>query len=225
MLSRAAMAETLDPSKFSTFISSFLSLFELSGRLWAFGSKVLRGFSSEGMYEVLDYETTLEIHDPKGKRATLSKRMLVRYLQDNIIAFQDTYWAHGRVNGYQISPGDPVDEYKSGYLTYVLISLRTVKNKGSFDEFNIRWSILDGFKKPDGFWQTEVLNRMKQMKVSLLFPIARHPIRVYLEAKNRKSSTELSADAFKRLPDGRMRVSWINESPKLFESYILRWDW
>jgi hypothetical protein len=219
------MTEIPDPNKLSALISSFLSLFELSGRLWAIGSKVLRGFSSEGMYEVLDYETTLEIHDSRGKKATLSKRMLVRYLQDNIIAFQDTYWAHGKVNGYQVSPGKPVDEYKSGYLTYVLISLRTVKNKGSIDEFNMQWSIIDGFRKPDGFWQTEVLNRMKRMKVSLLFPIARPPIRLYLEEKNRKSSTELTADAFKRLPDGRLKVSWIEESPKLFESYILRWDW
>ncbi|MCL5428507.1 MAG: hypothetical protein M1347_01725 [Chloroflexi bacterium] len=219
------MTEITDPNKLSTLISSFLSLFELSGRLWAIGSKVLRGFSSEGMYEVLDYETALEIHDPKGKKATLSKRMKVRYLQDNIIAFQDTYWAHGNVTGYRVSPGKPVDEHKSGYLTYVLISLRTVKNKGSIDEFNMQWSVLDGFKKQDGFWQTDVLNRMKRMKVALLFPIARHPRRVYLEEKNRKGSTELPADAFKRLPDGRLKVSWINESPKLFESYILRWDW
>ena len=225
MLSSGAMADIPDPSKFSALISALLSLFELGGRLWALGSKVLRGYSSEGMYEVLDYETSLEIHDPKGKKATLAKRMVVRYLQDNIIAFQDTYWANGKVTSYQVSPGKAVDEYKSGYLTYVLISLRTVKNKGNVDEFNMQWLITGGFKKTDGFWQTDVMNRMKQMNVDLIFPAGRHPTKVYLEEKNRKASLTLAAGATKKLPDGRFKVSWLQDAPKLFEHYVLRWEW
>jgi hypothetical protein len=219
------MAEIPDPNKLSAFISVFLSLFELGGHLWALGSKVLRGYSSEGMYEVMDYETTLELLDSKGKRARLAKRMVVRYLQDNIIAFQDTYWANGRVTDYRISPGLAVDKHKSGYLTYTLISLRTVKNKGNVDEFNMEWKIGNGFKKPDGFWQTDVMNRIKQIKVNLIFPADRHPTRIYLEEKNRKTSLTLGANLIKNLPDGRQKVSWFHDSPKLFESYILRWDW
>ena len=46
---------------------------EVIGDLWRFGLKTVHGLSHEGMYEALDYESTLEIHDSKGKRATFRK--------------------------------------------------------------------------------------------------------------------------------------------------------
>lgn len=70
-------------------IGSSLSWLEFIGDLWKIGKKVIRGLSNEGMYEVLDYETTLELLDPKGHKASFTKREKVRYLQDNIIAYQD----------------------------------------------------------------------------------------------------------------------------------------
>lgn len=57
-----------------------LQWFEIVGELWKFSRKVMRGMANEGMYEVLDYESTLELHDTKGKRATFRKRMKIRYL-------------------------------------------------------------------------------------------------------------------------------------------------
>jgi hypothetical protein len=46
---------------------------------------------------------------------------------------------------YRCSPGTPVDRYRSGYKTYILISRREVKNKGNVDEFNVEWGIRQGF--------------------------------------------------------------------------------
>ncbi len=45
--------------------------------------------TDSGMYEVLDYESALELLDVHGRRARFSKREKVRYLQNNIIAYQD----------------------------------------------------------------------------------------------------------------------------------------
>ena len=64
-----------------------LPWFELVGELWKLGRKIARGLANEGMYEVLDYETTLELLDRQGKNAIVNKRQKVRYLQDNIIAY------------------------------------------------------------------------------------------------------------------------------------------
>ncbi|MCD6576615.1 MAG: hypothetical protein J7K66_01215 [Anaerolineaceae bacterium] len=50
-----------------------------------------------GMYEVLSYESTLEILDPKGKQAIFTKKEEVKFLQDNIIAFQDQAWGRGKI--------------------------------------------------------------------------------------------------------------------------------
>jgi len=49
------------------------------------------------MYEVLEYESTLELKDRGGKRATFKKREKVRYLQDNVIAYQDQAWGDGEI--------------------------------------------------------------------------------------------------------------------------------
>lgn len=43
----------------------------------------------EGIYEILEYDCILELVDPKGELALLKKRQRVRFLQDNVIAFQD----------------------------------------------------------------------------------------------------------------------------------------
>ena len=48
--------------------------------------KLVQHFIPKGMYEVLEYESTLELLDPDGKQASFMKREKVRYLQDNFIA-------------------------------------------------------------------------------------------------------------------------------------------
>jgi len=60
--------------------------------LWRLGRRILSLKVHEGMYEVLDYEAQLELLDSKGETAVLHKRERVRYLQNNIIAYQDQAW-------------------------------------------------------------------------------------------------------------------------------------
>jgi len=144
---------------------------EILGELWKFGRKVMRGLANEGMYEVLEYETTLELHDPKGKKSTLKKREKVRYLQDNIIAYQDQAWGDGEILiDYRCTPGEPVDRYKPGRKTYILISLREVKHRGDVDVFNIEWGIREGFMRDRELWETEIRYRTKRLKVKVILP-------------------------------------------------------
>jgi hypothetical protein len=85
---------------------------------------------------VLDYGIRLELKDPEGKRALVSKWEKVKYLQNNIIAFQDQAWGDSRILlNYRCKPGVPVDKYRLGYKTHILVSLREVKNRGNFDGF------------------------------------------------------------------------------------------
>ena len=39
---------------------------EILGELLKYGRKVVRGMANEGVYETLEYESTLEIHNRKG---------------------------------------------------------------------------------------------------------------------------------------------------------------
>ena len=112
---------------------------QVAGELWKIGRKMWRGYANEGVYEVLDYEATLELLNKKGTQAAFQKRLRVRYLQDNIIAFQDSAWGDGEILvNYKCIPGIAVDKYRSGFKTHVLLSLRKIKNRGDIDEFNIK---------------------------------------------------------------------------------------
>jgi len=76
---------------------SGLPWLEVLGDVWKTIQKVMQGRSYRGLYEVLEYESTLELKDQGGKRATFKKREKVRYLQDNVIAYQDQAWGDGEI--------------------------------------------------------------------------------------------------------------------------------
>lgn len=215
---------TTDPSKLSSLINLLISSFELMGKAVSFSRKVSRGFSNEGIYEVLEFENTLEILNNSGMKANVKKRMLVRYLQDNILSLTDFAWTNGKGPlNYKVSPGIAVDEYKSGYRTNVLISLRGRRNRGDKDEFNFQWDIAAGFLKPDAFWQIDVTHKFQKMRTKIILPKSRPPTHVFVEEVNRKRSTTLSLEHVRKLPDGRWVITWEQDNPKLYESYILHW--
>jgi len=203
-----------------------LPWFELIGNLWKIGRQIARGLASEGVYEVIEYECTLELKDKDGKHATIHKRKKIRYLQDYITTYLDEAWGSGEILlDYQCSPGIPVDEYHLGHKTYKLISLREFRSKGDIDEFNIVWDMRDGFLLPTGFWGTAINQRMKKLTVKIIFPKDRPPLHLAITESSLKRTHALGNDLQQRLPDGRPTVIWQNETPRLYEDYILSWEW
>ena len=175
---------------------------------------------------MVDYESTLELKDRDGKRATFKKREKVRYLQDNVIVYQDQAWGDGRILvGYRCTPGKAVDRYRSGYKTYILISRREVKHRGDVDEFNIRWGIREGFLRRTEQWETHVTHPIKHLAINVVFPKSRPPTRTSIVQSSRQRVGPLGEDAQALLPDGRWVVSWETERPRLHETYILQWEW
>ena len=86
-----------------------------------------------GMYEILDYRSTLDLSDATGQKATISRRQAIRFFQDNIVAIHDHAWGDGKLFAkYHCRPGVPVDFYQDGSKHNVLISLREkkVSNRG-----------------------------------------------------------------------------------------------
>jgi hypothetical protein len=185
--------------------------------------KLVRSQCYGEMYEALEYESTLELKDRAGKRAIFKKREKVRYLQDNVIAYQDQAWGDGEIlANYQCTPGTPVDQYRFGHKTHILISRREVKNKGDVDVFNIEWGIRQGFLRRTEHWETHIIHRMKHLKVSVVFPKSRPPQRAWLTESNRQRNHNLVE---RKLPGGRWQVAWETHRPRLYENYILQWEW
>ena len=194
--------------------------------IWRSGRKLWNGLADEGMYEVLDYESTLELLDDTGQQACFEKQERVRYLHNNILAYQDQAWGDGKILlDYQCSPGTVVDQYRPGRKTYLLISLRDVKERGDVDEFHIKWNMQDCFLRRQEQWETEVRHRTKRLEMNVIFPKSRPPIRVWLQEYMRRRTRPLPYNMLQQLPDKRWAVSWRVEKPRLYEEYILKWAW
>ncbi len=178
------------------------------------------------VYEVLEYESILELKDIRGEKASFRKRERVRYLRDNIIAYQDQAWGDGEILlNYKCKPGYPVDRYRPGKKTYILISLREVKNRGDIDEFNIQWNIRNGFLRKTELWDTTVSHPTKHLKINIIFPQKHPPLEVVLINGVSQKSRILDDKNQHQLPDGRWLVSWETSHPRLHERYILQWKW
>lgn len=180
----------------------------------------------QGLYEVLEYESVLELKDAKGRLALLSKSQQVRFLQNNIIAYQDQAWGDGDIFAdYRCSPGKAVDRYREGHRYHILISLRQAKRRGDIEVFNISRKLRSSFTKSVEEWQTEINHPTKDFSVSVIFPRSRPPKRLDLIEQNQNRSTALGPETQHHLPDGREKVTCRISSPRLFEAYIVGWEW
>lgn len=215
----------------SMFWKSFAAILfgpwaEIFAELMLVSRKAWRGMTNEGIYEVIDYEVTLELLNKAGSRAKLQKREKVKYLQDHIIAYQDQAWADGDILlDYKCSPGVEVDRYTPGHKTLILISLRDERQKGDIDEFNIEWGMEETFLREKEQWEVEISHKTRALKFNLIFPKSRPPIQVTLIEYLRKRSRSLETETIQRLTDGKWKMSWSTNNPRLNERYIFQWEW
>jgi hypothetical protein len=223
---------------FDTLLTSYMGIDQITAsslnqtilpflvELFGWVKSTLQRRLKPGMYEVLDYATTLDIHDPMGKSASFTKFEWVRFLQDNVIAYQDQAWGDGKILlNYQCAPGIPVDRYRNGHKTYVVISLREVKNKGDRGDFYVSWDIQNGFLSNYCFWGTDIDHATDKVSLRVILPKERPPIRVIVSETNSGKSSELPKRAINELPDGKWQITWEKNYPRLYEHYILRWKW
>jgi hypothetical protein len=210
------------------FVSLLLDIpwIDVMAQVWKLTRHLWQGLADEGIYEVLEYESTLELQDKKGQIASFWKRELVRYRQNNIIAYQDHAWGDGNIlSDYHCSPGIVVDRYRPGNKTFLLISLRETKQRGDVDEFNISWKLNESFVREHELWETEVRHKTKQLNVKIIFPAARPPRRAWIEEQLQRRKKLLGPETIRHLHNGRWQLSWRSEKPRLNERYQLHWEW
>lgn len=184
------------------------------------------GSRAQGIYEVLEHDTTLELRDSRGQVATVQRQQKVRFLQDNVVAFADYAWGDGEIFAeYRCSPGVPVDKYSQGSRHTVLVSLRETKSRGDVLRFTIDRKILGGFTKRSEWWETEVYHRTRHLKVAIIFPAGRHCQRATITQRSTNKTTTLGPQHFQFLTDGRQTLTWETAKPKLHDRYVLKWRW
>lgn len=189
------------------------------------GEALRRGLCSVS-YEVVEYDSTLELKDPKGQEAVYRKRQRVRFLVDDVVAFRDVFWGEGNLaSSYRCRPGKAVDFYREGSKHYVLISLREAKHLGDVVEFNIERKVRGGFLGSNEWREVEINDPTVKLRLVTIFPEARQCIQAWVVEKHGDRVIGLGRDHFSRLPDGRQMLCWEKSGPRLHELYRLRWEW
>jgi hypothetical protein len=194
--------------------------------IWDVAGQLRNRISYHGMYEILEYDATLEIRDPRGQEARLVRHEVIRVLQDNVVAIHDHAWGDGEIFAeYNCQPGIPVDFYEDGSKHNVLISLRETKNRGDVIDFWIERVIRDGLRQRDEWFETEIDHRMKYLKLSIIFPRGRRCQRAILTRRSTNQTIVLEGRHFSTLSDGRQQLTWETSHPKLHDIYTIKWRW
>ena len=120
-----------------------------------------------------------------------------------------------------IFPGFAIDQ-KQGII---LIALRGVRNKGDKDEHHMEWGIKDGFLRKQELWETSVNHPTGCLKINIIFPPKRPPVRASLIEDTRQKTTLLGNENLIKLPDGHWRVHWETNQVKQHERYSIQWEW
>ena len=168
----------------------------------------------------------LELVDAQGETAIFRRRQRVKFLQDNVIAFQDHAWGEGDLFAdYRISPGIEVDRYQEGDRWNVLISLRETKSSGDVEDFYIERTVRHGFTQAEEWRQTEIRYRTRRLRLSIIFPQGRHCRRAVLLQRHRNRATVLDRHHLSDLPDGRQVLTWETTNPRRFEIFTIKWTW
>jgi hypothetical protein len=179
----------------------------------------------QGTYEILDYETTLELNQ-SGATTHFFKRQKVRFLQDNILSFQDYLWGDGEIfANYQCSPGIVVDKYRVGDRWHILISLRESKSKGDVEEFLIQARFDDSYRLHKEWQQIELRHHTKRLKTNIIFPKKRHCKDAVIQLRRQHRSIKLDHSNFGVLPDGRQLLTWNDTNIHPLEVITIHWTW
>jgi len=183
-------------------------------------------WKNDGLYDILAYESTLDLADPQGKLATVRKHQRVRFLQNDVAAFQDIVYGDGQLfRHYKVSPGVAVDRYRDGDRWHVLISMRATKNRGDVEDFYVERSIEDGFALKDEWWEIELRHPTRWLRLAVIFPKERPCSNASITQRSRRRMWRLGPENFTLLPDGRQKLAWETKNVQPLEVYTVRWSW
>lgn len=179
-----------------------------------------------GTYRVESHHVLLELMDKGGQTAVYTKRQGVIFLQDNVFAIQDQAWGDGDIfMDYRCSPGVVTDRYKEGYRWKILISLQHTYNRGEREAFVIERKINGGFTTAVGNFHTQIDHPTQDLSISVIFPQSRQPKQVSIIEQNWKRQHILGKEDQIPLSQGRTQYQFTVHKPRLYEGYILRWEW
>jgi len=172
-------------------------------------------------YEVLEYDATLILHDPKGLRATFARRQAVRFLQDGVAAILDHFWGDGvLLTAYHHGAGKVADSFADAGRRHLVIRLRRPMRRGETLAFTVSRRALVGFTQNREWLETAIDHPIRRLRQRILFPRERPCRRAALHYAGVRVPLPVV-----RLADGRTLVRYALPQARADTPYLVRWAW
>lgn len=176
------------------------------------------------VYEVVNYEATVELSDADGRDAVYIKREHVRFLQDGVSSFEDYGWGNGiAFANYDVSPGTFVRRELVGSRLQSTVQLPHHYRVGETLTFWVERVIQNGFTSPSECWlEAELYHPTSRLSLRVILPAARPVRSAYLVRPGIPGRRALPV---RSLAAGRQHISYLDLEPAQGARYTVIWDW
>jgi hypothetical protein len=173
-------------------------------------------------YENLLLEFHLDLTDPQGRRALLTRKQRVHFFTAEAGVLSSPVWGEGtQLRRFELTGATRLGARPDGSRQVLMLGLRRPAVKDLKAEVLSRQTMLDSFLREQEYMEAVVERPTKRLRLRAVFPKGRPPTDAYLST---------SSGGQERLPvrigqDGRARISWSFKQPTLDTVYSMRWAW
>lgn len=172
-------------------------------------------------YEILDYQATLTLEDPKGMKATFKRNEEVRFLQNGVAGILEHAWGEGIIlTSFHHQAGTIEDSFKDEGKRHLLVGLKRAMAKGESLRFEVVRKVMAQFTRDEEWVETMKDHPIRRLAYSVIFPKERPCQRAVM----RSQGLEMPLPIVK-LGNGRTVVRFDTHKPFVGAPYTIRWSW
>ena len=175
-------------------------------------------------YETLSLELVLDLADPEGKRAVLTRRQRIRSLTAGTLVVRETVWGEGeQLARYAVVGARRLTVLPEGSRRSVLLDPGGHTASGDCATITSRRTIRGGFGQPEEYCETVLERPTGRVDFTVIFPRGRPP----RSARLVLAATEITVRTVpvRYRPDGRAVLRCRLRRPTVATTYSLRWSW
>ena len=175
-------------------------------------------------YETLWLDLVLDLKDPRGERAVLTRRQRVRFLTADAGFLRELFWGEGRLLArYRAQGAHRVAVHAEGSRGAVLLEPDHRAAAGDRLTVTSRRTIRGGFRRPQEYFEVFLERPTGALRLTILFPTSRPPraARLVLAV----GEQVLRSVPTRYGPGGRPLLRCRVRNPVTAVTYSLRWDW
>ena len=175
-------------------------------------------------YETRAIDRVLDLADPEGRRAVLTRRQRIRPLTAGTLVVRETVWGEGeQLARYAVAGARRLTVLPEGSRRSVLLGPDRRTAVGACATSTSRRTIRGGFLQPEEYCETVLERPTGRVDFTVIFPRGRPPRNARLVLAATETTVRTVPVLYR--PDGRAVLRCRLRRPTVAATYSLRWSW